>query len=221
MSQRDDRLRLEPKIWAGIVLAILAASVVCLATAPFLMPDSYSIIENAVSESAGQGVEHAWVARLGFLLLGFGVLILANLASSRWGVWGRLAFRVYGVAMIGNAAFSHMPWEDVPYDAFEDFLHSVTAGATGMSFIAGVLIVMSRRGPGHSAARFFDLLAIAAALGISVLIFNVESIAGLVQRIMFGIAYVWFGLEAVHSASWSEGRFKSQQGADPVTAGTG
>lgn len=219
MRETDDRLRFTPRTWTGVALALLAASVLCLGIAPLLMPESYSIVENAVSESAGQGVESAWVARLGFLFLGFGVLILTNMAGSRWGVWGRLSFRAYGVAMIGNAAFSHMPWEDVPYDAFEDFLHSVTAGVTGAAFVAGVLIVMLRRGPGHASARIFDLLAVLAALGISMLMFNFESIAGLVQRIMFAIAYLWFGLEAIRSSSIAVPA--SQEDVELVAAATG
>lgn len=220
MVDTDDRLRLGPSIWTGILVAMLVGSGVCLATAPLLMPDSYSILKNAISESAAQGVEYAWVARLGFLLLGFAVLILANVAGSRWGVWGRLVFRLYGVAMIGNAVFSHMPWEDVPYDALEDLLHSVTAGATGMSFIAGVLIVMSRRGPGHTAPRVFDALAIVAALVISMLIFNMETIAGLIQRIMFGIAYFWFGFEALRSASSASDHAESPERLRPTSTQT-
>lgn len=77
----------------------------------------------------------------------------------------------------------------------------------------------SRRGPGHTSARNFDALAILAALGISMLMFNVESIAGLVQRIMFGIAYVWFGLEAFRSSSLTVAP-ALQEDAKPVPAGT-
>lgn len=193
---RED-VELIPRTSAVVVLVLLACSVVCLAAAPLLMPDSYSVVENAVSESAAQGVEGAWLARFGFLFLGFGVLLLANLADSRWGPWGRIAFRAYGVAMICNAAFSHMPWEDVPYDAFEDSLHSISAFITGMSFIAGVLIVTFRRGPGHRVAHAYDVFALLAAIGISILMGNVETIAGLVQRMLFAIAFVWFASEAV------------------------
>jgi hypothetical protein len=184
-------------------MVVLAGAAVCLGIAPSLMPDSYSIVENAVSESAAQGVEGAWLARLGFLLLGFGVILLAQ-ASAWWGMWGRLAFRVYGVSMICAAAFSHMPWEDVPYDRFEDFLHSVAAGAVGMSFIAGVLVVTVRRTPGRIGVRVFDAIAVAVALGISMTMFNVPAIAGALQRSMFAVAFVWFGVEAVRARNVGE-----------------
>ena len=101
--------------------------------------------------------------------------------------------------MFGVAAFAHMPWEDVPYDAFEDFLHSVAAYGIGFFFTAGVLIVTFRRGPGMRSARVFDWIAIVAAVVIPMTMFNVTGIAGLVQRIMFGIGYLWYGMEAIRS----------------------
>lgn len=215
----DERIQIAPRRRAGIILVMLVGSMLSLAIAPLLMPASYSMVANAISESAAQGVDNAWVARVGFLLLGFGVLLVVGLAGPRWGIWGRVAFRVYGVAMIGNAAFSHMPWEDVPYVAFEDTLHSATASATGMSFVAGVLVVMLRRGPGHIYARAFDGLVLVAAVGIPMLMFNVESMAGLLQRCMFGIAYLWFVLELRHSAAASL-LVRSEEGRPTVVSGT-
>ena len=186
------------------VLALLGASLICFALAPLLMPDSYSILENAVSESAAQGVENAWLARTGFLLFGSGVLLLTRLNGARWGIWGRPAFRIYGIAMIAAAAFSHMPWENVPYDVFEDYLHSVAASTVGAAFTIGVALVSLHRGlPALHPRRFVDVIAILAAIGISMLIFNAEELAGLVQRIMFAIAYVWFALEALSATTES------------------
>jgi hypothetical protein len=164
-----------------------------------LMPDSYSIIEHSVSESAGQGVEGAWLARFGFLFLGFSVLLIASRAQ-HWGVWGRVAHRVYGVAMIATATFAHMPWEDVPYDAFEDSLHSAAATLVGFSFTVGVLLVAFRRPARQRAARVLDGIAVLAALAISALVmFELVDTAGLVQRIMFGIGYLWYGIEATRT----------------------
>ena len=177
------------------VIAMLAASAICVAIAPTLMPDSYSVIEHSISESAAQGVEGAWLARLGFLLLGFAVLTLAAIAGRRWGTWGRLVHRFYGISMIGAAAFAHMPWEDVPYDQFEDFLHTVAAYGVGFAFTGGVLIVALRRGSGP--VRIFDLFSIVAAFVIPMVMFNVTGVAGIVQRALFLIGYLWYRMEAV------------------------
>lgn len=179
-------------------MASLIAAGASLAIAPALMPDSYSIVSNAVSESAAQGVEGAWLARLGFLLFGLGVL-LAVQASAGWGMWGRSAFRIYGTSMIAAAAFSHMPWEDVPYDRFEDTLHSAAASAVGIAFTVGVLLVTFRRPPGAVAPRVFDAFAVVVAIGVSMTMFNVPDVAGALQRTMFAMAFVWFGAELVRS----------------------
>lgn len=181
-------------------LFLLAGSAVCVALAPLLMPDSYSIIEHSVSESAGQGVEGAWLARFGFLFLGFAVLLIASRAE-HWGAWGRLAHRVYGVAMIATATFAHMPWEDIPYDAFEDTLHSAAASLVGFSFTVGVLVVALRRPAGQRSAIVLDTIAIIAAMTVSALVvFELIDAAGLVQRVMFGIGYLWYGIEAARTS---------------------
>ena len=189
----------QTRMIAATVVAMLLASIAAVAIAPTLMPDSYSVVEHSISESAAQGVQGAWLARLGFLLLGFAVLTSASIAGERWGVWGRLTHWIYGVSMMGVAAFAHMPWEDIPYDAFEDFLHSVAAYGIGFAFTAGVLIVTFRREPGMRSARVFDWIAIVAAVVIPMTMFNVTGIAGLVQRVLFGIGYLWYGMEAIRS----------------------
>jgi hypothetical protein len=184
---------------AGAVLVVLAASLVCVTVAPVLMPGSYSIIEHSISESAAQAVEGAWLARAGLLLFGLGVLALAGAAGDRWGLWGRIAHRGYGVAIVSTATFAHMPWENVPYDAFEDLLHSIGSFVVGLSFVAGVIFVGVRRHNPPAWMRVFDGLAVVASVVIPMLMFSVDGYAGLVQRIMFLIAYGWYGLEAWRS----------------------
>jgi hypothetical protein len=187
------------RVTAAAVLVLLAGSAAAVVIATAVMPQSYSWVRHSVSESAGQGVPDAWIARLGFLLLGFAVLLLAGIAASRWGHAATALFRAYGVAMIATAAFAHRPWLDVPFDAFEDSLHSLTATAVGFTFTVGVVLVAIGRGGGATAARTFDAVAVVAAVVISVMVVNVAGLSGLAQRVMFGIGYVWFGLEAVRS----------------------
>jgi hypothetical protein len=196
-SARDATWR---RVRAAAVVVLLAGSAVAVVIATTAMPATYSWIRHSVSESAGQGVADAWIARLGFLLLGFAVLLLAGIAARRWGPVATVLFRVYGASMIATAAFAHRPWLDVPFDTFEDSLHSLTANLVGFTFTVGVLVVAVGRGPGTTAARAFDALAVAAAIIISLMVLNVAGTSGLAQRIMFGIGYVWFGLEAVRAA---------------------
>ena len=51
---------------AGVgVLVLLGAALLAILLAPLAMPDDYSWVELGVSESAAQGLEGAWVARIG------------------------------------------------------------------------------------------------------------------------------------------------------------
>ena len=178
---------------AGLLMLVVSA--ICLGLAPLLMPNSYSIVEHSISESAAQRVEGVWLARAGLTLFGLAVFVLASAVGSRWGLWGRVAHRTYGVAMIGTAVFAHMPWEDVAYDEFEDFLHSVASFAVGLTFVVGVILVSMER-PHGLRGRALDAVAVVASIVIPMIMFNTTGYAGMVQRVMFAIAYLWFATEA-------------------------
>jgi len=181
-----------------VTIALLAA-MAALALAPLLMPDSYSMFGNSVSESAAQGVDGAWLARLGFLLFGFAVLSLAFTPGSTWGRWGRRAHAGFGVSMIAAAVFSHGPWDGSAFDEFEDLLHSAASFGVGLFFTVGVVLVATRRAEAPGWLRIVDGIALAAAVAIPLLMANVDG-SGLVQRVMFLVAFLWYGLETVRAA---------------------
>jgi hypothetical protein len=178
------------------VTILLLAAMAALTLAPLLMPDSYSVLGHSVSESAAQGVDGAWLARLGFLLFGFAVLFLALTPGSPWGRWGSLAHAGFAVSMIAAAVFSHGPWDGSAFDEFEDLLHSAASFGVGLFFTVGVVLVALRRAHAPGWVRIIDGVALAAALAIPLIMANVDT-SGLVQRIMFLVALIWYGLETV------------------------
>ncbi len=188
----------EPRFAAVGTFALLVSSAACVFLAPLAMPASYSWVANVISESAAQNVANAWVARLGFLLFGSAVLWLAMASRSRWvrgAYWFHMAFAVF---MIATAAFSHRPWlPGVPFDPLEDHLHSFTATAMGFAFSFGVVARLLQRDAGEKGRRLFDIVAVAAAIALPSLSGVWPSAAGLLQRSMFLIAYLWYGVEAV------------------------
>ena len=178
--------------------ALLVASAVCLATAPLLLPSSYSWVAHTTSESAAQGVEGAWLARMGFLLWGFGVFWEVRLNRSRWDKWTRRFHVAFGVLMIATAAFSARPWvADAQFDPTEDTLHSFTATAMGFAFALGVLGVMLHKLRRGSRRVMFDVVAMAAATLIPICMSIWGDVDGLLQRLMFLIAYAWYVREAL------------------------
>ena len=194
MSPRQANLR----HWGVVALLLLSAT--SLALAPLALPASYSWIAQGTSESAAQGLKNAWIARLGFLFFGFAVIWLNPLARKRWGPWGTILLGIFGVFMVAAAAFSNRPWlPNVARDDFEDLLHSVAATGMGIAFAGGVVAVGIRRQAPSIAVRAFDFVALAASVVLPMGMSASTGYTGLLQRLMFSIAMVWFALEALRS----------------------
>lgn len=181
------------------IIVLLLASASLIALAPLAMPTGYSWLSNSISESAAQGLRDAWIARLGFLLFGMAVLWLA---LSRKTIWARGTYwmqLVFAMCMLGTAAFSHQPWlAGVPSDPFEDLLHSITATGMGFAFTFGVVVRFMQRSRHELFARLIDIVAIVAATLLSPVGVMLPSVAGLLQRVMFVVAYFWFAYEALN-----------------------
>lgn len=178
------------------LLGGLALSVLALGLAPRLMPPSYSWVVHSTSESAAQGVQGAWLARLGFLTFGLTVVWMAGVAG--WGWWGAALHRAFGVFLVGTATFSHRPFEPgMAYDRFEDLLHSISATAMGFAFAIGVVAVALGRG---RRIGLLDVLAVIASVVIPLAMATVPEYAGLLQRTMFAVAYAWYTNETLGAA---------------------
>ncbi|WP_203337108.1 DUF998 domain-containing protein [Nocardioides limicola] len=180
------------------VLLLLIGSAVCLAAVPWVLTDDYDWIAHTTSEAAGQGVEGAWLARLGFFGYGCGVLWLALARRPRWGRVGTSLFVVFAAMMASAAVFSSRPWTPgTTFDVVEDVLHSVAATAMGFAFAFGVVAVGLRRRRVPVLTRVRDLVAILASVAMPTMMLLASHQAGLWQRAMFAISYLWFAAETV------------------------
>ncbi|MBK6309323.1 MAG: DUF998 domain-containing protein [Candidatus Microthrix sp.] len=179
----------------GVVGLICSAA--ALALVPLVLPASYSWVEHTTSEAGAQGVDGAWLARAGFVLFGLAVLWIA---SRRRCAWGRLATGLhvtFGVSMIAVAAFSLRSWlPGATFDPTEDELHSVAATVMGFAFAFGVLAAAVRRRTSGQPWRTLDLIAIATSVAVPLGMTVFVSADGVLQRLMFAVAYLWYGGEA-------------------------
>jgi hypothetical protein len=176
----------------------LALSAVALAAAPAVLPADYSWAAHTTSESAGQGVAGAWLARSGFVLLGVSVLALARTTGPRWGLSASGLHATFGGLMIAAAVFSSRPWDTTaPFDRVEDVLHSVAATGMGFAFALGVAAVAWRRHGAGVRPHWRDGVAVLAAVALPLAMTWWPGSAGALQRAMFLVAYTWYGLEAV------------------------
>ncbi|PRZ02670.1 uncharacterized protein DUF998 [Isoptericola sp. CG 20/1183] len=189
------------RLSATVVLALLAASAVCVALAPLAVPETYDVVRHSVSEAGGQEVPGAWVARTGFVLLGLAVLLEAGLAGEAWGPWGRSAHGVYGTAIILVGTFSHRAWYSAPWDRVEDTMHSIAATTVGFAFVIGVVAVSVRRGRRPGPIRVLDAVAVVASVVLPLIMWTAPDVQGVAQRLLFAVGYTWFAVEAVRLAS--------------------
>ena len=180
------------------VLLLLAASAGALLYAPRLMPESNAWLAHGTSESAAQGVSGAWLARFGFVCFGLAVVWLTGAGREAWARGAVVLHAAFGVLMVSTAAFSVRPWDaNWPFDPVEDFLHSVTATAMGFAFAFGVLLLLLKRGCRQSLARAIDIMAILAATFLPLAMLVWREWYGLLQRLMFAVAYLWYAHEAI------------------------
>lgn len=188
---------------ALVVIPLLLLSAVLVVVAAWAMPETYSWRLLSISESAAQGQLHGWIARLAFICFGAAVLLLS---LSMRGYWPRLTYwchLIFAAAMFGAAAFSHSPWQPgVPNDWIEDLLHSLCATSMGFAFCVGVAARFFQRGSNARMGRSLDTLALLLATLLPLLLALSFEVGGLMQRVMFAVAYLWFGREASICLGW-------------------
>jgi hypothetical protein len=179
-------------IMARVPRSLLLAAAALLAAAPLMMPDSYSWVEHTTSESAAQGVPGAWVARAGFVAFGVGVAAITWRSRRVWNPLTVIAHAGFAVCMVGAAVFSTRSWLDVPFDETQDALHSLAASTIGFSFVLGVVSSLFDRAGSRRSIRVVDVLAVAASVAIPMAMFNLDGVAGVMQRVMFAVALWWY-----------------------------
>jgi hypothetical protein len=196
LSARPRESEREPRRNLRIAaIGLLAGSAVCITAAPWAVGDSYSMVRLTVSESAAQGLAGGWVTRLGFVMLGVAVAVASHVCSQRWGATGRWMHRAYAAAVVAAAVFSDAPWNGAPYDEAENALHSAAATLTGVAFSLGVLAVGFGRGGRRPGMRIFDWVAVGGSVVVPPAMYVFVAIEGLAQRMMFLVAFLWYGLE--------------------------
>ncbi|WP_458208685.1 DUF998 domain-containing protein [Haladaptatus sp. NG-SE-30] len=200
------------RVYAGVGIAVaLLASALALAVAPLFMPEGYSWVTHTTSESAAQGVEAAWIARLGFLLFGLGVIWLTVERRGAWKRWVAVFHTGFGVFMVATAVFSTRSWDAVvTYNPVEDAFHSATATLLGFCFAFGVLTLLLRRWKEQFDFRWFDVVALGATVVLPAAMTLLGQFAGVFQRLMFLVAYVWYLREDYLLASHSDHHARSE-----------
>lgn len=194
----DDRRIVLSGVIAGLLLSVAA-----FALSPLLMPASYSWMAHTLSQAASQGQEGGWLSRVGFLLAGLTILRLTSPDVVDWMPIARHVHRLSGTLVLAAIAFTDRSWDaSAPYDRVENIIHSAVATGIAISFTLGVLLVMyeKRFVTGRWPVLDGAIVAIQIAMPPMMLVW-VEG-TGLIERVMFGAAYLWYGWEVARCAGW-------------------
>lgn len=180
---------------AAAVIALLALATLGLVALPLLLADGYSIVSNSVSEAAAQQTPGSWAGRLALLLSGLAVLLTALLRLRTWGWVATTAITAFGVMWMLTAVFSTRSWvAGTPFDETEDALHSVFASGMAIIVVGGVAIMLRRASSAADRWWALGLLVVASVLPLAGVLWT--EWAGVFQRAMFLLTYVWLGREA-------------------------
>jgi hypothetical protein len=167
----------------------VAAMLLAMLIGPWLSHPDYSSLRHSTSELAGSGMPGAWLMRGGFIAFGGGVAAAALLAER--GFWPvRAALVIFGCGMIGAAIWPHNPIDPaLGNDAVNDARHTIAASTVGMAFMLAVGLHLAHRGWPRRDGLGWLALAASALLPLAMLL--QPGLAGLWQRLMFGISFVW------------------------------
>lgn len=191
-------LKASPRSSAWVAVAALAASALVVALVPLTLPDDYSWLEHTTSESGAQGVEGAWLGRLGLLLFGLGVIGVVFVARTVWGPLASVLHLAVGVLLVASAYFATRSWrEGAPYDRTEDVLHSIAATAMGFAFAVGVVAALVVARPPERIRWVIGAIGVAASIVLPIGMAVGPDRQGLLQRAMFVVVYCWYGTEAL------------------------
>ncbi len=177
---------------------MLGISVLLFLAASAVMPPGYSFVRNTISESAAQGVPRAWIGRVGFVTFGLGVLLSCLTCRASWNPASSLLLAAFGMLMLLAAFAATRPWvSGQEFDEREARCHSVAASAAGVAYALGlaVLLIVSRSG----SRGMWLLTAVALVSGavVPLAMMARPNWAGILQRTMFAISYLWFASEVL------------------------
>lgn len=178
---------------ASIAVSGITVILMAMLIGPLFSPPEFSWLHHSTSEQAGQDLTGAWIMRAGFVGYGLGTLLAALL---NWSArpYVRAALVVFGLGLIGTAIWSNASiLPGAVSNMHEDWLHSVASGVVGTAFAAAC------------AARLFapkgskrDLLAwvgLFMSVALPLAMGAWPSFRGLLQRIMFGVSFVFVARE--------------------------
>lgn len=156
---------------------------------PLFSVQGYSIIRNTICELGAQFSPFAWIINLAFILLALSSLI-AGWAYFEGCTLHRILLLLFGISLTLTAFFNHAPVNsESTYNLKEAGFNAYFACSAVFSFIilsiATVFIVEREH------QRFMAIAAGLSGIVLSVLISEMDQLAGVWERLLFIISFGW------------------------------
>ena len=170
------------KIYMFVYLQFVLVSLML----PFFSFENYSIILNTTSHLGAQGSPYAWIMNVTFMMLGFSALMRVTTTQVRY---HQVLGALFSISLILTGVFRHASLiQSVTSIVWQDQLHSVFATLTGFSF---VLLATGHGFMARNKQRIYGFILATIATAISLLMVVFSNYAGLLQRLMLLMAFMW------------------------------
>ncbi|NLB20856.1 MAG: DUF998 domain-containing protein, partial [Clostridium sp.] len=140
-------------------------------------------------ELGAQNTPKSWVMNITFIFLGI-VCIVESLLNLNKFRWHQMILILFGVGLILSGLFKHMPIDhQINYSVREDELHSMASSLVGMSFTVFVfssIFILNTKANRYVALSIGTLICL-----LSLGIFKLPHYAGLFQRLIFFVSFIW------------------------------
>lgn len=178
------------------ILAFLIAysmMVAVMFVLPYYTTEGYRVISNTTSQLGAQQTPNSWMMNIVFVLMG-SLSILAGWSHYQGYGLHRLLLIVFGISLICTAIFSHAPIDpNVSYSEKENQLHSWFATITGFAF---TFLAIATGFIKKSKVRMILPFCIGMlATLLSWLMFTIDELMGLWQRLIFISSFGWMIFE--------------------------
>ncbi|MCR3905686.1 MAG: DUF998 domain-containing protein [Tenericutes bacterium] len=171
-----------------LLLFIYPLLIVVIFVLPFFSFEGYDILKHTTSQLGAQLTPNAWVMNTVFMLLG-GAVIIDSLKSLKGFYVQQVVLIIFASTLILTAIFRHEHITSLFTHNIEAELHSLFATIVGFSF---VVFAMSMYFIEEEVKRKqISILMVFITTLLSILIFSMEPLRGLFQRLMFIISFLY------------------------------
>jgi hypothetical membrane protein len=165
----------------------------------FFSAPGYSIAKHTTSQLAAQQTPNSWIMNLTFILMGLSSIHAGwNHYRKFW--LHRVLLLIFGISLCFTAIYSHAPiTTNLGFDIQEDSLHSIFASSAGFSFT--MLAIATGLIKKQKSEMVLPIAIGIAATILSLMIFQIENLMGVWQRILFIMSFGWLIYEFYHLRS--------------------